>query len=94
MLTKSFITLFSAVSALGAAIDGNMVNLRRSTPYRNVDILERAFDKDGHLVKRCNAYNKGLPTPTGTVTSSSVITVNGGVFDGMSCLDLFLDDAP
>ncbi|KAG8829772.1 hypothetical protein FRC17_006076 [Serendipita sp. 399] len=35
------------------------------------------------LQKRCNAYNLGLPTPTGTVTSSSVITVAAGAtFDG------------
>jgi len=35
------------------------------------------------LQKRCNAYNKGLPTATGTSTSSSVITIKAGVtFDG------------
>ena len=27
------------------------------------------------LHKRCNAYNEGLPTATGTVSSSSAITV-------------------
>ena len=35
------------------------------------------------LHKRCNAYNLGLPTSTGTVTSSKVITVAAGAtFDG------------
>jgi len=35
------------------------------------------------LQKRCNAYNKGLPTATGTSTSSSVITIKSGqTFDG------------
>ena len=35
------------------------------------------------LQKRCNAYNEGLPTSTGTVSSSSAITIKAGeVFDG------------
>jgi hypothetical protein len=38
---------------------------------------------EGGLYKRCNAYNKGLPTSTGTVSSSSPITVKAGqVYDG------------
>jgi hypothetical protein len=38
---------------------------------------------EGHLYKRCNAYNKGLPTATSSVTSSSAITVKAGqVYDG------------
>ena len=38
----------------------------------------------GGLHKRCNAYNKGLPTPTSSKTISSPITVKSGqVFDGL-----------
>lgn len=40
------------------------------------------------LHKRCNAYNKGLPTATGTVSSSAAITIKAGVvFDGVLHLE-------
>lgn len=38
------------------------------------------------LYKRCNAYNKGLPTATGTKTLSSPMTIKAGqTFDGEAC---------
>ena len=68
-----FIKSLLALAAVGSALAGPIGN--PDTPYNTY--MARSLNK------RCNAYNKGLPTATGTVTSSKVITVNGGVFDGM-----------
>ncbi|KAG8759357.1 hypothetical protein FRC14_006109 [Serendipita sp. 396] len=62
-----FAKVFTVLAAVSAALAVPVTPMPRSNP----------------LVKRCNAYNLGLPTPTGTVTSSKVITVAAGAtFDG------------
>jgi len=48
-----------------------------------VGILAIAALANAGIAAACNAYNKGLPTPTGTVTNSKVIEIAAGaVFDG------------
>ncbi|KAG8778371.1 hypothetical protein FRC19_010994 [Serendipita sp. 401] len=62
-----FTKAFIVLAAVSAALAAPFTPVPRGNP----------------LVKRCNAYNLGLPTSTGTVTSSAVITVAAGAtFDG------------
>jgi len=48
-----------------------------------VSVLAIAALANAGIAAACNAYNKGLPTATGTVSSSKVIEIAAGAtFDG------------